>query len=448
MLIRFSLENWLSFRDKVSFSMVASREKQHGERLPVVPRYQLRLLPIAAIYGGNASGKTNFFKALNFARTLVVRGNQPDSLIPVEPFRLSEACQKLPTSFLFELLVGDSIYEYSFSVDHRQVLEERLVEILITTEKVLFERKGEKIVFDGPLKKDKFLKFAFRGTRENQLFLTNAVQQKVELFKGIYDWFKNDLVLVAPDSRFEPFEQFLQENNPLYSIMKTSLEKLDTGIAQLGGEDVPIEGLGLPETLKRQLQEELKEGQALRVMDPYQERFLFTRKDGEIKARKLVTYHRSDTGKMIKFELSEESDGSKRVIDLLPAFLEIGAAQSSKVYVIDEVDRSLHTLLTRQLLQGFLDSCASQSRAQLLLTTHDLLLMDQELFRRDEMWIAERDEGGNSTMLSFSEYKDVRSDKDIRKSYLQGRLGGIPKILISGILAGHEKTISQERQVS
>jgi AAA15 family ATPase/GTPase len=103
-----------------------------------------------------------------------------------------------------------------------------------------------------------------------------------------------------------------------------------------------------------------------------------------------------------------------------------------KVYVIDEVDRSLHTLLTHKLLDAYLATCSTETRTQLLLTTHDVLLMDQNLLRRDEMWVAERDASGNSSLMSFSEYKDIRYDKDIRKSYLQGRLGGIPRILLSG----------------
>ena len=100
--------------------------------------------------------------------------------------------------------------------------------------------------------------------------------------------------------------------------------------------------------------------------------------------------------------------------------------------MIDEVDRSLHTLLTRRLLQAYLASCSADSRTQLLLTTHDVLLMDQQLLRRDEMWVAERKLNGVSILVSFSDYKDVRYDKDIRKSYLQGRLGGIPRILLGG----------------
>ncbi len=106
----------------------------------------------------------------------------------------------------------------------------------------------------------------------------------------------------------------------------------------------------------------------------------------------------------------------------------------SKTFVIDELDRSLHTLLSRQLLASYLADCGPDSRSQLLITTHDVLLMDQDLMRRDEMWVAERDADGSSELIAFSDYKEIRNDKDIRKSYLQGRLGGIPKILFGGSL--------------
>lgn len=413
--------------------MVASREKQHRERVPCAEKYQTSILPIAAIYGGNASGKTNLFKALNFAKGLVVRGTQPDSLIAVDFFRLDAQSAELPVRFSFEILAGETIYEFSFAVTRKAVVEEKLVEVSSTSERVLYNRKDNKPHFDSSLAKDDFLKFAFQGTRDNQLFLTNAVSQKVETFKPVYDWFKDSLELIAPDWRFEPFEKFLNEGDPLYSTFNKMLAQLDTGIAHFGYKDIPLENTAIPEFSKTKLQAELKEGVTVRLhTEPVNERFLITRKNGELKAKKLVTYHPNTDGKETAFEIREESDGTQRVIDLLPAFLESSAAKSKKVYVIDEVDRSMHTLLTRRLLEGYLQNCSPDSRAQLLFTTHDVLLMDQNLLRRDEMWVTERDADGVSNLLSFSDYKDIRYDKDIRKSYLQGRLGGIPRILMSG----------------
>ncbi len=433
MLISFSVENWLSFRDRATFSMVAGRETQHLERVPQIEKYKMRLLPIAAIYGGNASGKTNLFKALSFARHLIVKGTQPEAMIPVEPFRLDPAFTKKPTRLAFELFVGDRCYEFGFLVTRENVVEEWLSEILKTTEKELYRRNGDKITFAPKLKKDQFLEFAFKGTRDNQLFLTNAVHQKVERFKGIYDWFRDSLVMIAPGSRFEPFERFLQEEHPLYGRMNITLNHLDTGISRLGGEKVAFDSLTLPENFKIKLREEIPEGATVRLLvEPAHERFLIMRRNGELEAQKLVSFHTDAEGTEIRFDMRQESDGTQRAIDLIPAFLELAAAGKGRVFVIDEIDRSLHTLLTRELLAGYLETCTPDARSQLLLTTHDVLLMDQKLFRRDEMWVTERDSLGCSSLLSFSDYKDVRYDKDIRKSYLQGRLGGIPRILLSG----------------
>ena len=152
-----------------------------------------------------------------------------------------------------------------------------------------------------------------------------------------------------------------------------------------------------------------------------------TRENGELIASKCVTVHRTDAAE-ISFDVTQESDGSQRLIDLLPVFIDTSSGASERVYVVDEIDRSLHTLLTRRLLERYMASCTAETRTQLLFNTHDVLLMDQRWLRRDEMWITERDAAGTSRLLSFSEYRDVRYDKDLRKSYLQGRLGGIPRI--------------------
>lgn len=435
MLISFTLENWMSFRDRATFSMVASKERQHGDRVAHLKKYQAKVLPVAAIYGGNASGKTNLFRALNFAKTMVVRGTQPDSLIPVEAFRLDSSAMDQPTRFVFELLIDEVIYEFSFVLNRRVVLEEKLVEIGSTSEKVLYERRDGKPNFDRSLDKDKFLHFAFQGTRDNQLFLTNAVSQKVERFRSVYDWFRHSLVLIAPDTRFEPFEQFLDEIHPLYTSMNEMLRLLDTGIVRLGGEILPFENLPLPESLKVRLQADVKEGTTVGLRTSDNERFLVIRKGTELLAKKLVAFHTKEDGTEAKFDIRQESDGSQRVIDLLPAFLDLSSKDCRKVYVIDEIDRSLHALLTRRLLEWYLKGCSTETRSQLLVTTHDLLLMDQQILRRDEMWMAERNASGSSRLIAFSDYKDIRYDKDIRKSYLQGRLGGIPRLLTGAALS-------------
>ena len=435
MIVSFTLENWMSFRDPVTFSMVASRERQHGDRVPRIRKYNTRVLPIAAIYGGNASGKTNFFKALSFAQSLVVKGVQPDSPIPVEPFRLGPRGADLPSRFVFELLVDETIYEFSFAVTRKAVLQEKLVQVTSTREKVLYDRHGDEANFENSLETNQFIQFAFKGTRDNQLFLTNTVSQKVDEFCPVYNWFKESLELVAPDSRFGPFEQFLDKEHPLYATMNEMLLQLDTGIGHLGSEEVPFDHTPIPDHIKAKIQEEIADGDIVNIqVETTNDRYVITRKDGELVSRKLVAFHTREEGPDVKFEMHHESDGSQRVIDLLPAFLMLSTGSSKKVFIIDEVDRSLHTLLTRRLLEFYLASCSHESRSQLLVTTHDVSLMDQRLLRRDEMWVTERETSGSTTLVSFSDYKDVRYDKDIRKSYLQGRMGGIPQLLVGAVL--------------
>jgi AAA15 family ATPase/GTPase len=428
MLIKFSVENWMSFRDPVCFSMVATSEKQRGEHVPRLDKYSTRVLPVAAIFGGNAAGKTNLFKALNFVQRLVVKGTQPDGLIPIDPyFDLKVADQ--PTHFEIELLVDETIYEYGFAVTRDRVVEEKLVKVLSTSEKVLYHRQAGEPNFDKSLTRDEAIKYVFKGTRDNQLFLTNAVFQRVEIFKPIYSWFKDCLELIAPDSRFASFEQFLDDDNPLYQSMNSLLARLDTVISRLGGGQISFANLPWPDSVKMQLQEDLKEGQSARLMGgPANDRVVVTRKTGELIAKKLFAYHQKLDGTMAKFEMSQESDGTQRIIDLLPVFLKLSASTAKKVIMIDEVDRSLHTLVTRTLIHAFLSGCTSKSRSQLLFTTHDVLLLDQSLLRRDEIWVCERDLNGASALIPFSDFKDVRHDKDIRKSYLQGRMGGVPQI--------------------
>ncbi len=274
------------------------------------------------------------------------------------------------------------MYEFGFVVDAKSVREEWLLEVMATTERLLYRRRDGRIEFGSAHANDAFLAFAFRGTRDNQLFLTNSVSQKVDHFKPVHDWFRDRLVFVSPDATFGRMDLFVGDDPARTRGMDLMLARLDTGIVHLKGESL----------------------------------------------HRVVTQHRHEDGSLTRFELAHESDGTIRIIDLLPAFLDLADPATARIYVIDELDRSLHTLLTRRLLEMFLSASGPDTRGQLLFTTHDALLMDQSLLRRDEMWVTERNDRGESTLMSFSEYKDVRYDKDIRKSYLQGRLGGVPRM--------------------
>ena len=435
MLIRLEIENWQSFRQAAAFSLIASRERQHGERLPRLKKLDLRVLPVAAVYGANASGKSNLFRALAFARKLVVEGTPTDAPTGVEPFRLGRGTLEQPTRFRFEILADGVAYEFGFAVDAIAVREEWLQEITAGCERPLYRRREGHIEFGPAHRDDAFLEFAFRGTRDNQLFLTNAVSQKVDRFKPVHDWFRNSLVLISPEATFGRMDLFVGEDGAPSLDMDRMLARLDTGIVHLAGEPLDFDSLPLGDDVRRHLLSALDGGQMVSAVLGTNDRLVIRRRDGQVLVHRMVTQHRHEDGSLARFEMANESDGTVRIIDLLPAFLDLADPATARVYVIDELDRSLHTLLTRRLLEMFLGASGPDTRGQLMFTTHDLLLMDQNLLRRDEMWVTERGGKGESTLTSFSEFKDVRYDKDIRKSYLRGRLGGVPRLLMTGMIA-------------
>ncbi|NLN46436.1 MAG: ATP-binding protein [Clostridiaceae bacterium] len=258
----------------------------------------------------------------------------------------------------------------------------------------------------------------------------------MDLFRPVYNWFSRTLQMIAPDTRFQAFEQFIDEGSPLHEVMNEVLYALDTGISRLGGEEVPFGSELFTDELRNATVTKIQSGKSVRLGTLRGNRYILSRKGNNVTAKKLVAYHRKWDGGEERFELGEESDGTQRLIDLLPLFIDLAQPKADKVYVIDELDCSLHSVLTRHLLESYLDQCGPDRRTQVLFTTHDVLLMDQDLLRRDEMWITERKPEGNTTLIPFSDFKDIRYDKDIRKSYLQGKMGGIPRFLIQDVTNG------------
>ncbi len=423
MIINLSFENWMSFRDKTVISAVAGKQTRHGERVSRLKNYRIRILPVLAIYGGNASGKSNIFEALQFVRDLVVGGTEVGELINVQPFLLNPKFENMPSRFWVELLINERVYAYSFAVTRKKVCEEKLVEIRATTEKVLFERINEEISISVS-DKDGHLHYIGKGVRPNQLFLTNCIEQNNEEFGPVYGWFRDALKLISPESRFGSLGDVLDEKKSYHKWVSELLRELDTGVSRLGSEDVE------DEVIKNMLEKGFGSPELVGGLG---ERYFKKSKGGNGPLKKLVIFHKSRGNKEVKFSPKQESEGTMRLIELLPAFLmcEMFAKTKGKhtvVSVVDELDRSLHYLLLRKLLERLLSSCDEDSRSQLIFTTHNLLLMDQELLRRDEMLLVERNNFGVSSVIPLDEYKGVRFDKDVRKSYLQGRFGGIPKL--------------------
>ena len=436
MLISFQFSNFLSFRDEASFSMIASRERQHSERVAHLPSLDLKLLPVAAVYGGNGSGKSNFYCALEFAKNLILKPRGSEDSINVEPFRLDGTSETKPSTFSFQAVVDKRAFKYSFSVSRNRVWKETLELLKGEKDVLVYSRLAEKEGSnwnldyfekqDLPREEIDFVKFKARDTLHNQLFLNAMGGRKIQITDTLITWFRQSLTLIDPHTTFQMSAFTRKESDRLRVYCGEALNNAHTGIDSISGEEVSFDLVELPKELKAIIKERIKDNETVEIPSPEGKRYAVSLENGKLKCLKLVTFHHTSDGKSVQFDVSDESEGTRRLIDLLPAFHELLSSNSQRVFVIDELNRSLHTLLTRNLLEGYLASRRRESRGQLIFTTHDGLLLDQSLFRRDEFWLVDRDENGASTLKALSDYKDVRNDKDIRKSYLLGRFGGIP----------------------
>ncbi|MCB1065658.1 MAG: ATP-binding protein [Verrucomicrobiae bacterium] len=449
MLLRLSVTNFLSIDTPVEFSMLSSKETQHGGRLAVAEGLAGRILQTAAIWGGNASGKSNFCKVLQYAQWMVSHGTKPDASTSRRPFKLRKAAAREPSRFEFDILVeseseGDKekAFRYTFAVTGREVVEESLVELRPASIRPYFSRKvveggGEPAwTLDWWERKNisederLFAKFVARGTKGNQLFLHEAMDRNLELLAPVFRWFRDQLVVVEPEDNFLTMDTEEPERGELREFAASLLRAAGTGIDEIEALQVPAAAIGMPTEVREKVLDAIKsDNEGVILRSPDHGRFSVFRKDGELLTSRLVTYRTTTEGLRVQFELSEESDGTRRVFDLSPLFLDLEDSGCRKVYVIDEFDRSLHGEMSRRLLEHYFDGRNKSTRAQLIFTAHDLFLMDQSLLRRDEMWFVDRSPDGATKLNCLSEHKSLRYDKDVRKAYLEGQFGGMPRII-------------------
>ena len=437
MLIRLRLENLYSFK-AAEFSMVASTERIHPHHIhPARTRNDVRLTRFAAIYGANAAGKSNLVKALGFAKDLVLRGLRPEAKIPVERFRLDPAYAEQPATFALEFKSGGKLYEYGFECDRDRIHREWLQTFTRKTETILFERhtpaEGKTKVKLGPsataLPPDDqaFLEFVARGTRPNQLYVHECIERNVEIFAAPYNWFRHALTLITPDSHPLTIELDLQADETFQTFFSQILQAADTGIYRVTTEKVEWdspEGKLVREVLKEAPGPD--DADVIYLHNPTGIRFtVINHDDQEQELLKLVTTHRTSDNQEIPFDIYEESDGTRRLFDLIPLLHELVVAEDERVFVVDEIGRSLHPQLSRLLVELHLSPENQSHPSQLVVTTHETNLLDLDLLRRDEVWFAEKQLDGATDLYSMHDFQP-RYDKDVLKDYLQGRYGAIP----------------------
>lgn len=454
MLIRFNVKNFLSFfekKDGISeeFSMIAGKVRSKNEH--IYDDGKLKLLKLATIYGANASGKSNFVRAMDFMRNVVLSG-LPEGHTN-KYCKTNEKNVKKPSYFELEMKIDEKYYSYGFEVilSKSEFISEWLVELTSDNkEKCVFTRDIKNGIYEfGPdLKKDKKtmdkLDVYAEDVRDDSgvLFLKLMNQNKKNIYndyeklkplRDVYKWIKSDLDINYPDRPISDYS-YMAEAEDVEEVCRI-ISAFGTGITDYSMVDVPVDSVlkELPEKIKKDLianvEKNMVESKKNKdkkdtinainfIMRSNRDFFILYLNDDEKMSCKTIKFsHETDN---VFFDLSEESDGTIRILDLL----EVLISGEGKTYVIDELDRCLHPSLTYKFIYTYLE-LAAKKNIQLIVTTHESRLLDFDLLRRDEIWFVNKRKTGESDVYSLEEYNE-RFDKKIDKAYLEGRYGGVP----------------------
>lgn len=444
MLIRFEVENFLSFNEIQSFSMIAGKSRTpEGHTIPHQGSVSMNILKGSLIFGANASGKSNFIKAIDFAKDIITKGPEEVNLND-KHFKLEPDKKYSLSKFEFEIKIGDKIFAYGFDISFflQRISNEWLYEVKGDKDKLIFERVTHDnntvtVDLDLPFKKKKDkerINYIGLDTLPNQLFLKQLKSRNVSGFEtissllSVYEWFNNNLIVIYPDSKYVDID-YLGNSFDQFNLFNEILEKFNTGVTGVETITVPIQqALNLPNDIADQIVKDLTENENIKRGIFIGDRLISVFKDqeGNVKSAKLMTKHKSkDQKEEVFFDFSEESDGTQRLFHLIPILIAI--SNSKKVFIIDELERSLHANLAFKIVELFYRFSKDQE-SQLIVSSHESTLLNlKKLYRKDEIWFVEKNEFGESTIYSLDDFKP-RYDKDIRKSYLLGRFGAIPKL--------------------
>lgn len=443
MLLRFSVANFLSIRDQVEFSMIATASKKRPLN-HVMKCGKYSVLKGSYLFGANAAGKSSFIKSIDFFKNLALYGVQRVNL-DKKYFRLDDDSANRPGVFQADFWIDNHVYSYGFAISYKSsyILEEWLYEILDDKEICIFYRGEDE---EGRMYCDTELKFPSEEDNASFKVYRKGIQNKnsrgVFFLKDFYNhidvdkqeykpfvdtinWLRK-IVVVFPDSSYDLITSFL--SNDENKDLRRSLQEFDTGVeaVQVIKKNIDTER-AIPQKIISRIKHDFidsgvaaLENKRKAVFRSSKDLLEIEMNDGEVFSNTLGFNHGNDQD---LFELKDESDGTRRLIHLLPLIKE---AQKEYIIFIDEIDRSLHTMATVRFIEKIYEFNEGL-HTQLIATTQDANLLDLNKVRQDEIWFIERNEKHSSELYPLSKY--VVKYSDIKKDYLLGRYGGIPKFI-------------------
>jgi len=435
MLKKFILENFSSFQAENTLDLTAGQTEVNSNH--IVKFNKVKILKSAILYGANASGKSNLIKAIDYASKIIL--TNLDSVDSYKKyFRLDEESSSKPTKFEFELEINNKFFTYGFSstLSNKEITEEWLYEIGKNTPEKIFERNKNNITLGKLLKKANKNKFEIYAedmkNQSNQLFLSEIANKQLSLednpeasiINDIYTWFDKKLILLYPNTKFDGKSLLITDKEVSNTFIKY-LNEFDTGIKDIESIEGDFEASlkDVPLDIKKHIETQLLDKKNIDgkvVLESDNDIYIIFKEEKELKVQKLGLLHGLNSQDI--FELKDESDGTRRLFDLIPL---INKFSQDFTIIIDEFDRSLHPMLTKQFFELFYNLNIENSKTQLIITTHESTLLDLNLVRRDEIFFVEKNDNGASKLFSLNQFK-VRYDSKIEKAYLLGRYGAIP----------------------
>lgn len=438
MLIRYVIENVFSFGERKEFTTIPSR------RLKTLQHHKynygdFNVLKISALYGANGAGKSNLIKSMELFQKFIVREKIP--------FRLRESRFKFGTNeenknqvFAIEYFQDGTPFYYGIVLNGSRVVTEELYLSGLgkSPDQLLYVRKTDdsqktSIVFRDAFEKDEKSKILKSILLEEFIkpdepvlkLLSNRDNKYLSDIKTAYKWFEETLEIINPDSRpralahlvdmDEEFRRYAKDLMCSFNIGITDLSTEKKGLKEFFGEDDEklIDDIikRIENSSKKMIGLKSKQGDELIIVKEHDKYWVKTLKVG----------HTGSKNETVLFDLDEESDGTIRLLDFVPAFRSV--ISDEKVFIIDEIERSIHPLLIKELVQKF--SLDPKTKGQLIFSTHESNLLSQEIFRQDEIWFAEKNLDGSTDLYSLNDFKEHKTI-DIQKGYLNGRYGSIP----------------------
>lgn len=435
MLIRFILDNYLSFGDQSEFNLLSGRQTRLNHH-----QYKfndVEILKMSAVYGANGAGKSNFIKGIKTLKEIVLSGTLPTGIFNSR-FKLDKENKERGILLGVEFISQETPFLYAVEIDNGRIEKEELYISGLGQQEnsIVFERTKDneginRVRFSKEFDKTdegkllrKLITKSYKKSNKPFIHILHELEHSLldEINKA-YHWFQNRLYIVQPDIQAAALVHKFKTDSDFQKFTTDLICSFQTGINNIQTESQNLKDfLGENETTDSQeIEEILKENPDQMVgLRSKNEEIIVTNEDNNILTHRLYFNH-SGQDEDAKFYVNEESDGTQRLLDYIPAFK--GIIENDNVFIIDEIERSIHPLIVKELLRKFSEQ--EDTKGQIVFTTHESNLLDQDIFRQDEIWFTEKDEFGKSHMYPLSDFKEHHT-LDIQKGYLDGRYGAIP----------------------